>query len=396
MTQKLARRMDRLQASPVRDILAVASQPGMISFAGGLPATDALPSIDSVSIDSASLQYGASEGDQALRKYVANDLQQRGFDVDENRVLIVSGSQQGIDLVAKLIVEQGTCVAVESPTYLAALQMFTLFGAQYVPFSIDALQSEVPGVTLEDVLDSELLYINPTFQNPSSTVYTSTQRRTLATLCDDEEILLFEDDPYRELYYESCDRQPVCSMLRRTSWVYQSSFSKTIAPGLRLGYLTCSANLYPHLLKLKQAADLHSNRISQSLLLTLVNDPLDSLRLQEARASYRAKRDSFNSLLHQYFDSLATWEVPVGGLFYWLTLKTPVPIDTRLLLQDAIDAGVAFMPGEPFFIDSTQAKGHLRLNFSHAPVELFEQGLAQLSSIIAIACQQAADSCQKP
>ncbi len=390
MKPKLAQRMQRLQASPIREILAIANQADVISFAGGLPASETLPTIESVRIDQASLQYGASEGDQALRESVALDLQKRGFETQSNRVLILSGSQQGIDLVAKLVIERDTKVAVESPTYLAALQVFTMFGASYVPFCIDSIPNSSPSslskmrsdTSVDAVAESDMLYLNPTFQNPSSRVYTGDQRLRLAEYCDSRQLLLFEDDPYTELYYEPCDRQAVCSLLGRTSWVYQSSFSKTIAPGMRLGYLTCSEDLYPHLLKLKQAADLHSNRISQSLVLSHLNDANANKRLHALRAIYKDKRDKFDDILQQHFAHLATWQLPMGGLFFWLRLKTPRPIDTRKLLQDAIDAGVTFMPGEPFFIHSTGAASHIRLNFSHAPIEHYELGLSRLSAIV--------------
>lgn len=382
MKTRLAQRMHRLQASPIRDVLASAALPGMISFAGGLPASESFPAIDLSSIETADLQYGSSEGEPALREHIALELQQQGFDVDADRVLILSGSQQGIDLVAKLMVQQGSTIAVESPTYLAALQVFTLFGAEYVPFSMSALENSR---TMSVALSADLLYINPTFQNPSSQVYTASQRQRLAIACDKTGVLLFEDDPYRELYYEACHRQPVCSMLKNTDWIYQSSFSKTFAPGLRLGYLVCSENLYPHLLKLKQAADLHSNRVSQRLIYQWLSDDRADERLMCLRAAYRDRRDQFNDQLHQHFARLASWQIPAGGLFFWLTLNTPKPIDTRLLLQPAIDAGVTFMPGEPFFITPDISSSHIRLNFSQASPEDYGKGLATLSAIVASA-----------
>jgi 2-aminoadipate transaminase len=371
----LANRVSRLKASPIRDILAVASKPGMISFAGGLPARESFPSVDSLTFEQGDLQYGPSEGEQYLRQQVSIELHARGLKVSADSILILSGSQQGIDLVGKLMVEEGTEVAVESPTYLAALQVFNLFGAKYVTYDIESL-----GSSFKDNFPA-LLYSIPTFQNPSSFVYTERQRQDLASLCDDNNILLFEDDPYRDLMYERCDRQPVCSFVKNSSWIYQSTFSKTVAPGLRLGYLVCSPDLYPYLLRLKQAADLHSSRVSQRIVHRILNDSSAALRLVELQALYKGKRDRFNIVLCKYFDDLATWNLPEGGLFFWLTLKSRSLINTQSLLSDAIDSGVTFMPGEPFFTDGREASNCFRLNFSNVDNENVEVGLAKLSNI---------------
>ena len=272
---KLANRISRLKASPIRDILAVASRPGMISFAGGLPSPESFPDVDALYFEQGDLQYGPSEGEEYLRQQVSIDLRVRGLDVGADLILILSGSQQGIDLVGKLLVEEATEVAVESPTYLAALRVFNLFGAKYMNYDIESLSS------LCSDHPPALLYSIPTFQNPSSRVYTDGQRRRLANLCDDNNIVLFEDDPYRDLMYEPSDRQPICSYLKRSSWVYQSTFSKTVAPGLRLGYLVCSLDLYPYFIHLKQAADLHSSRVSQRIVHRILNDSLAVKRLEQ-------------------------------------------------------------------------------------------------------------------
>lgn len=369
-------RLERLQASPIRDILAVAQQPGMISFAGGLPAAKTFPAVESLVFEQDDLQYGPSEGEPRLRQLISDDLHRRGMPVSPDHVLIVSGSQQGIDLVAKLVIDQGDTVAVESPTYLAALQVFSLFGASYAPFRIDALQAIIASK------QPKLLYTIPTFQNPSSQCYTLKQRKALARLCDERHILLFEDDPYRELQYGPCETQPVASFVNETSWVYQSSFSKTMAPGMRLGYLACSADLYPWLLRLKQAADLHSSRISQRIVQHLLTDENAVERTESLRRVYKTKRDAFQSVLLDHFQNKADWLLPQGGLFFWLQLKTAQPVRTMDMLAPAIDAGVAFMPGEPFFADGRHASSCIRLNFSNADVADFDRGLALLSAIV--------------
>jgi DNA-binding transcriptional MocR family regulator len=354
----------------------------MISFAGGLPSSDSFPEVESLSFEQGDLQYGPSEGEQYLREQVSIDLRARGLNVSADSVLILSGSQQGIDLVGKLVVDEGVEVAVESPTYLAALQVFNLFGANYVSYDIESLNDSFTEST------PTLLYSIPTFQNPSSRVYTDIQRRGLASLCEEKNILLFEDDPYRDLMFEPCDRQPVCSYMKSGSWIYQSTFSKTVAPGLRLGYLVCSPDLYPYLLRLKQAADLHSSRVSQRIVHGILKNASSEERLIRLQALYKEKRDNFNLELLTYFDDIATWKVPEGGLFFWLTLKSKELINTQSLLSMAIDSGVTFMPGEPFFADGRDASNCFRLNFSNVVDEDVGSGLEKLSAIFRKALQK--------
>jgi DNA-binding transcriptional MocR family regulator len=368
-------RSSDLHASPIREILSVINRPGMISFAGGLPAPDSFPQFNLDAMPQDVLQYGASEGDWELRLRVAQDLHARGLSCSAEQVLILSGSQQGIDLVAKLFIDPGTAVAVESPTYLAALQVFRFFGARFMAYDVDALdtqfwQREKPAFA----------YAIPTFQNPSGRCLAAAQRAALADACDATLTPLFEDDPYRDLVYDACERTPVCAQLQRAPWIYQGSFSKSLAPGLRLGYLVASPELLPFLTRLKQAADLHSNRVSQWLVLQQLNDAACAQRLRDLADTYRQRRDAFEAALRRHFGDLACWQTPPGGLFFWLTLNRC--IDTRLLLPAAIDAGVAFMPGEPFMPIQVKSCGQLRLNFSHASEAQAEIGLAKLAALI--------------
>ncbi len=248
----------------------------MISFAGGLPAMETFPDLAHINPPKKALQYGPTEGDKPLRELIAERLAAQGLDVSSEQVLVLSGSQQGIDLVAKLMIDRGTKVAVESPAYLAALQVFTLFGAVFKPF--DAKQ-------LDDLATAgcapAMLYVNPSFQNPTGYCYTKHERQQLAEICSHQGILLFEDDPYRDLAYAETCRTPICSYADSDTWIYQSSFSKTFAPGLRLGFLACSKALIPYLTRLKQAADLHSNRLSQQLVYRQQSDSANQARLQD-------------------------------------------------------------------------------------------------------------------
>jgi DNA-binding transcriptional MocR family regulator len=217
-----------------------------------------------------------------------------------------------------------------------------------------------------------------------------TQRQQLAAACDQHQVPLFEDDPYRDLAYESADRTPVCALLKSAPWIYQGSFSKTLAPGLRLGFMAASPYLIPYLTRLKQAADLHSNRLSQWLVLQHLQHPQKVAHINSLVNHYRQKRDQFAQCLKQYFSDIATWETPQGGLFFWLTLNAR--IDTRTLLPIAIEQGVAFMPGEHFYPDSHDGIGAMRLNFSHASAEEMRCGLEKLSYLIKNAPQYSSNA----
>lgn len=361
-----SQRIASLRPSPIREILSVIDRPGMVSFAGGLPASETLPHLTH-SIAPTSLQYGPSEGDPKLRTLVSEQLRALGLDAPTERVMILSGSQQGIDLVAKLFVDPRTPVAVESPTYLAALQVFRLYGAAFT----DLNWTVNP--------DAPLAYVVPTFANPTGRCATDDARDSLARACLDSGTTLFEDDPYRELAYEPCDRAPVTARMSGGSWVYQGSFSKTFAPGLRLGFLAASEDLFPKLVMLKQAVDLHSSTLSQQLVRNALTDPSWTSRLDALASFYRTRRDSFDDALRHHLGGLAEWETPAGGLFFWLRLTRAV--DTRTLLATAIDRGVAFMPGEEFFPDRPQL-GTMRLNFSHADADATEHGLRTLAQLL--------------
>lgn len=371
----VSNRVEHLHASPIRDILAIAGRPGMISFAGGLPAKETFPALDFAEAPANCLQYGASEGDPALRERVAEELRALGLDCATGQVLILSGSQQGIDLVAKLFIDPGTPVAVESPTYLAALQVFRFFGARFL-----LLDPRLPGAGLSAAHPPAFAYAIPTFQNPTGHCYSRAERVSLAQACDERQVPLFEDDPYRDLAYDDSERRPVCSLLKRAPWIYQGSFSKNLAPGLRLGYLAASPELLPQLVRLKQAADLHSNRLSQWFVLRQLGDPGRPARIARIVDLYRRKRDVFAQALEKHFGGLARWEIPAGGLFFWLQLQQR--LDTRTLLPAAIERGVAFMPGEAFFAESRESCGALRLNFSLAGDEEIERGLAILAGLL--------------
>ncbi|PWU30368.1 GntR family transcriptional regulator [Pseudomonas sp. RW407] len=374
-------RIARLKSSLIREILAAAQRPEVMSFAGGLPAEPMLPKVDWADMPASMGQYGMSEGEPALREAIAAEARALGVPCEASQVLIVSGSQQTLDLASKLFIDPGTEVLLEAPTYLAALQAFQLFGADCVTVPLGAEGPDV--AALRQRLERHkpaFAYLIPTFQNPSGVRYSEERRDEVAALLDEFGVTLIEDEPYRELVFDAGSATPLVSRLKKASWIYTGTVSKTLLPGLRVGFLIATPDLFPHLLRLKQSADLHTNRIGQWQALQWFGSEAYRGHLAELRDFYRIRRDAMQAQLEEHFADLAEWNVPQGGLFFWLTLKQPV--DTRGLLDKALQQNVAFMPGEPFFTDPDANPGHLRLNFSHVAPERLGEGLRRLAAVI--------------
>ncbi|MES2034233.1 MAG: PLP-dependent aminotransferase family protein [Pseudomonadota bacterium] len=371
---RLSARTKDLHASPVREMLSIAQRPGVVSFAGGLPSPETFAGLDLPPPPRELFQYGPTEGEPALRARIAQELAAMGLDCPAERVMVLSGSQQGIDLAAKLVVDPGTRLAVESPAYLAALQVFRFFGAD-----LATLDRADPAAGWREAPPA-LAYVTPTFQNPTGGCWSATERQALAQACQAHDVILFEDDPYRDLVYEPCERRPICAeMGEGGSWIYQGSFSKTVAPGLRLGFLAASEDLFTPLTRLKQAADLHTNRLSQWMVLQYLNDPGRAERMQAVAALYREKRDAFDAALTRHLGDAATWTRPAGGLFFWVTLASG--FDPEALLERALQRGVLFTPGSHFLVEGGSSPA-IRLNFSLATPEDTERGLAVLGELL--------------
>lgn len=374
-------RVSRLKSSLIREILAAAQRPEVMSFAGGLPAEAMLPKVEWSEMPLALGQYGMSEGEPALREALAAQARALGLECTASQVLVVSGSQQTLDLAAKLYIDKGTEILLEAPTYLAALQIFQLFGADCLTVPQEADGPNL--VQLRSRLEQHrpaFIYLIPTFQNPSAVRYSEAKRAAVAALLDEFGVTLIEDEPYRELTFDGGSAKPIAGRLQKASWIYTGTVSKTLLPGLRVGYLIASPDLFPHLLKLKQSADLHTNRIGQWQALQWIGTEKYQQHLSELRGFYRQRRDAFQAALETHFSDLAHWNMPQGGLFFWLTLKQP--LDTRTLLNEALANDVAFMPGEPFFPEPDKNLGHLRLNFSHIDPARLDEGLKRLAAVV--------------
>jgi 2-aminoadipate transaminase len=370
----------------------------VISFAGGLPASEVFPTerfrdacckvLENQS--HFALQYGATEGYEPLREMIARHIARYGIKAKSENVLITSGSQQALDLIGKLLINPGDRVLVEAPTYLGALQAFSVYGADYlsVPSDEDGLRSDL----LEKPLRSgpKFMYVLPNFQNPGGTTLSEGHRHELVLLADKYGIPIIEDDPYGQLRYEGEHLTPLVVLdrenLRRDEGysignvIYLSTFSKTLAPGLRLGWIVAPPEVISRLVQLKQGADLHSSTFVQIVAYEVARDNFLDEHVKLIRRVYRERRDVMFDALTRYFPPEVTWTRPKGGLFLWVTL--PEGMDAQKLFETALRENVAFVPGDCFYAPNghqEEARRHMRLNFSAAPPDQIREGIKRLS-----------------
>ena len=386
----LAARAHRMNPSVIREILKVTEKPGIISFAGGLPSPKTFP-VDAMleatqrvltQDGRAALQYAASEGYGPLRDWVAQDLKKQGMAVSPDQVLITTGSQQGLDLVAKILIDAGSRILVETPTYLGALQAFTPMEPDVV--SVD---SDDSGVLADDLRAkagqgadrARFIYLLPNFQNPTGRTMSEARRAAVAAAARETGVPVIEDNPYGDLWF---DQAPPPSLTSRNpeGSVYLGSFSKILAPGLRLGYVVAPKALYPKLLQAKQAADLHTPSFNQRIVAEVLKDGFIERHVPTIRALYKQQCYAMLAALDREMAGLDfQFNRPAGGMFLWARL--PAGIDAVTLLPQAVDRGVAFVPGAAFYADHGDPRT-LRLSFVTASVEQIDTGVAALAQAI--------------
>ncbi len=385
MNWTLARRASRLNPSTIREILKITERPGIISLAGGLPSADTFPvqamaeATARVLRDSPreALQYAASEGFGPLREWVAGELASHGMRVDADQVLITTGSQQGLDLVGKVLIDPGSTVAVESPTYLGALQAFAPYEAEFLPIEGDD-DGPLPQA-LEAARGARFIYLLPNFQNPSGRCVSAARRLAIVDRAAELGLPIVEDNPYGDLWFDEPPPPPLSARAGEAA-VYLGSFSKVLAPGLRLGYVAAPKAMFPKLLQAKQAADLHTPGFNQRIVHEVIRDGFLDRHVPTIRALYKRQRDAMRDALQRHLPPGCHWNVPVGGMFFWLEL--PAGIDTTAMLPQAVEAGMAYVPGEAFFC--REPRHHcLRLSFVTVPPERIEIGVAALCRVIA-------------
>jgi 2-aminoadipate transaminase len=394
---RYANRTLGIKSSAIRELLKVTQKPEIISFGGGLPAPDVFPvqrfeeACHKVLSENGSqaLQYGTTEGYQPLRDMIAHNLSRYGIVATADNVLITSGSQQALDLIGKLLINRGDRILVEAPTYLGALQAFNVYGAQYVsvPVDNDGLITEHLDASLR--AGPKFMYILPNFQNPAGVTLSEGRRHQLILLADKYGIPIIEDDPYGQLRYEGEHIAPLVVLDRENlsrdngftlgNVIYLSTFSKTLAPGIRLAWIVAPEDVITKLVQLKQAADLHTSTFNQYVAYEVAKDGFLDQHVKLIRQVYRERRDAMLQALHEYFPHEVTWTHPQGGLFLWVTM--PPGTDSNALFQAALAEEVAFVPGDSFYAPNGHNEGgrHMRLNFSHSQPEQIREGIRRLS-----------------
>ena len=386
----LARRAERMNPSVIREILKIADRPGVISLAGGLPSPKTFP-IDAFAAAServlrddgpAALQYAASEGFAPLREWVAAQLP---WAVDPAHVLITTGSQQGLDLVAKVLIDAGSKVLVETPTYLGALQAFAPMEPETV-----GVGSDGDGVNLDDLAakadGARFLYVLPNFQNPTGRCMGEARREALVQQAAALGLPIVEDNPYGDLWFDAPPPAPLTAR-NPDGCIYLGSFSKVLAPGLRLGYVVAPPSVFPKLLQAKQAADLHSPGYNQRMVAEVLKDGFLERHVPTIRALYQAQCQAMLAALATEMQGLdVEWNSPAGGMFLWLRL--PDGMDAIALLPLAVARGVAFVPGSAFYAEAPDPRT-LRLSFVTASEEQIHTAIAALAGAVRAMTTQA-------
>jgi 2-aminoadipate transaminase len=384
-----AKRAEKMNPSFIREILKVTEKPGIISFAGGLPSPLTFPITEFadacakvLAIDGkAALQYAASEGFVPLRAQVAANLP---WAVDLDQILITTGSQQGLDLLAKILIDEGSPIAVETPTYLGALQAFTPMQP-----SVVSINSDDEGIDIADLKikgkGARFLYVLPNFQNPTGRSMTEARRAALSTACQEIGLPIVEDNPYGELWFDSPAPLPLTAR-NPEGCIYLGSFSKVLAPGLRLGYMVVPKALYPKILQAKQAADLHTPSFNQRVASMVMEGDFLDKHVPMIRALYKSQRDAMLLALAREMpvvagnaDASVTWNSPAGGMFLWVRL--PAGLNAVDLLPKAVEKNVAFVPGSPFYAANPDPRT-LRLSFVTATVDQINVGMKALGDTI--------------
>lgn len=394
--QRYAQRTQRMSGSVIRELLKLTEQPDVISFAGGLPAPDVFPVKEFQAATqrvlteqgAKALQYGATEGYQPLREMIARHTERYGLRITADNVLITSGSQQALDLLGKILINPGDHIVTESPTYLGALQAWNAYGAEYIPVSSD--KDGMVTDSLEETLRAgpKFMYVLPNFQNPTGVTMSLERRQKLVELADRYGVPIIEDDPYGQLRYDGEHLPTLVTVdgtcrftgesFYRGNIIYLSTFSKILAPGLRLAWVIAPAEVISKLVQAKQGADLHTSTFTQMVAYEVSRGGFLDEHIELIRAVYRARRNVMLESMNNHFPAGVRWTRPEGGLFLWVTL--PHGVDATKVLKQALEHKVAFVPGAPFH---PCGGGHntMRLNFSNATPEMIEEGISRLGAV---------------
>ncbi|NOL49429.1 PLP-dependent aminotransferase family protein [Pelistega europaea] len=390
-TFPISQRAATMKSSVIYDILKMTERPEVISFAGGLPTPEGFPveqlhkAFDTIFQTQAktALQYGSSEGYRPLREWIVRDFKARGVDIQVENVLIVSGSQQALDLIGKLFLDEGSKVLFESPSYLGAIQSLNQFSPCYDTIPTDEKGLIPEALTSDLTKDARFAYVLPNFQNPTGRTLCLARRIALVKRAAELNLPLVEDDPYGELRFEGEALPSLFALSQQYGGtvIRMGSFSKILSPGLRIGFITAPVHIIDKLVQLKQATDLQTSTINQMAVYETVKDGFLDVHLPKVRELYHRQCHYMLEALEEHFAGMeVSWTRPTGGMFIWMTFHQPDMDTTQLLYRAIEEQHVAYVPGEPFF-PSKPEKNHLRLSFVTVPEDKIRAGVAQLARL---------------
>lgn len=382
-----AKRTERLTGSVIRELLKITQCPDVISFAGGMPAPEFFPKRE---VEEACrhliptkgevmLQYGATEGITELKEFLSRKMRKYGVPADPENILLTCGSQQALDLIGKVFINEGDRILISEPTYLGALQAWKLYGPEFITCKMDD-----DGVIIEEVEKSlkkgpvKFMYMLPNFHNPAGVTISLDRRKRLVELAEEYNTFIVEDDPYGELRYEGEHITPLI-VLEKERVIYMSTFSKTLAPGFRLGWIVAPEFTLGKIIQAKQGADLHTGTFVQYIANDICQRGALKAHVEKLCYIYKERRDVMLQSLEEYFPKEAKWMHPKGGLFLWVTL--PEDVDCTALFEMAKDNKVAFVPGFAFY-PYEGGKNAMRLNFSNTTPDKIKEGIKRLGEML--------------
>lgn len=391
----LATRTKGMESSAIRELLKLTQKPDIISFAGGLPAPDFFPLREveeaccyvTQKAGTEALQYSATEGYRPLKEFLANSMHKYGVPATPENVLLTNGSQQALDLLGKIFIDPGQFVLTGRPTYLGAIQAWNAYQARFHTVNldeqgmiVDELEHAYEKVIEDSGRPPAFVYVLPNFHNPAGTTLPLERRKQLAEVATKLDLPVVEDDPYGELRYEGEDIPPICTMIPERT-IYLGTFSKTLAPGLRLGWIVCPEKLMARFVQAKQGCDLHTGTFVQYVANDICQRGILKPHVKRLREKYRERRDTMLDAMAEFWPQGATWTRPHGGLFLWA--QVPESIDTlKFLGERAIEEKVAYVPGVHFYPNQDGGRNAMRLNFSYSDPETIVEGSRRLGTAL--------------
>ncbi len=389
MSLNYAKRMDNIKASEIRELLKLTQKPEIISFAGGLPAPESFPIEEFIKVTKEvleesgeqALQYGPTEGFQPLREAIVERMSKVQVELKADNILVTSGSQQGLDFAAKLLINPGDIILCESPTYLGAINAFKAYEPKFIEIETDdhGMNMEILEKTLKENDNVKFIYAIPDFQNPSGKTWSLERRKKLVELANEYNVIIIEDNPYGELRFEGEFLPAIKHFDTEGRVAFLGTFSKILAPGLRLGWVAADSALLEKFIMLKQGADLQSSTISQMDVAKFLEQYDLGDHIQKIIDLYRVRRDLMLKTMEEEFPEEVTFTYPEGGLFTWVVL--PKYMNARDLAVKALEENVAYVPGGSFYPNGGN-ENSFRLNYSNMDEEKIVIGIKRLGKVL--------------